>query len=152
MSTAPDFMPVLSRGGHSDPSQGACVMEYVSLLAGEEFSDTPACTDPHLAWYARSVNDRLHDRHRHLLVPLITRLIGTSTVGYHTDPPMDGTPYRLQRVYLHDPSDENAQALVDRLALLIEEHRERHGITDETQITEADKDRLLSAVPQGASA
>lgn len=72
-----DFMPVLSRGGHNTPEEGACVMEYVSILAGEEFDDFPKCTHPTLARAAQHVNDILEDKHRHLLIPLITKLIGT---------------------------------------------------------------------------
>lgn len=85
MSQVPDFMPVLSPGLHVDPSQGACLMEYVSLLAGERFSDRPSCTHPTLAHAARMVNDALRDRDRHLLVPLIGRLIGTSGHDDDTD-------------------------------------------------------------------
>lgn len=82
--TAPDFMPVLSAGRHFSPAEGACVMEYVSVIAGEEFTDTPACTDFVLACAAWNVNDNLNDDERHLLIPFITRLIGTS--GYEYDP------------------------------------------------------------------
>jgi hypothetical protein len=53
-------------------------MEYVSLLAGEEWSDTPACTYRPLAKAAQVVNDSLSDPDRHLLVPLIGRLFGTT--------------------------------------------------------------------------
>lgn len=83
MTAAPDFMPVLSAGRHEDPSQGACVMEYVSVIAGEKFSDKPACTDETLAMLAWAVNDSLYDEERHMMVPFITRLIGTS--GYDVD-------------------------------------------------------------------
>lgn len=76
--TIPDFMPVLSAGGHDDPSEGACVMEYVSLLAGEDFSDSPVCTHPALASAARVVNDNVSDTERHMLVPMIGRLFGTA--------------------------------------------------------------------------
>src|SRR5690606_19211706 len=76
--TIPDFMPVLSAGAHDHPSEGACVMEYVSLLAGEDFSDSPVCTHPVLASAARVVNDYLPDSERYLLVPLIGRLFGTA--------------------------------------------------------------------------
>jgi len=44
--TAPDFLPVLSHGSHTSPKEGACVMEYVSVLAGEPWTDRPACTHP----------------------------------------------------------------------------------------------------------
>lgn len=80
----PDFIPVLSRGVHSTPSSGACVMEYVSMLAGEKFSDRPECTHPVLAALARTANDSLRDQDRHLLVPLIGRLFGTNTEGSST--------------------------------------------------------------------
>ena len=77
----PDFMPVLSAGKHRDPSDGACAMEYVSVLAGEPFSDEPHCTHPILAAVARGTNDALADADRHLMVPLIGRLLGTPEVG-----------------------------------------------------------------------
>ncbi len=53
-------------------------MEYVSLLAGEEWSDRPECTHPILAHEARTTNDLLLDRDRQRLVPLIGRLFGTT--------------------------------------------------------------------------
>lgn len=74
----PEFMPILSHGAHKNPKQGACVMEYVSILAGEEFTDRPRCTHRVLAKTAMVTNDLLIDADRHLLVPLIPRLIGTA--------------------------------------------------------------------------
>lgn len=74
----PDGMPVLSAGAHSGPSEGACIMEYASVIAGEEWSDTPACTHPVLTLVAQKVNDDLSDADRHLLLPLLPRLMGTS--------------------------------------------------------------------------
>ena len=53
-------------------------MEYVSLLAGEEWSDRPECTHPMLAHEARTTNDLLRDSDRARLVPLIGRLFGTT--------------------------------------------------------------------------
>lgn len=53
-------------------------MEYVSLLAGEQWSDRPECTHPILAHEARVANDLLLDTDRPLLVPLIGRLFGTT--------------------------------------------------------------------------
>ena len=76
-----DFMPVLSSGAHNSPQDGACVMEYISLLAGEDWSDTPSCTHPALAKAAQIVNDRLYNNNRYLIVPLIGRLFGTADVG-----------------------------------------------------------------------
>ena len=74
----PDFMPVLSVGWHESPKDGACIMEYVSFLAGEEWSDRPSCTHPVLALTAQRVNDTLSAADRHLLLPLLPRLMGTS--------------------------------------------------------------------------
>ena len=74
----PNALPTLSAGAHTPASGQACVMEYVSLLAGEEWSDSPTCTYRPLAMAAQVVNDRLSDDDRHLLVPLIGRLFGTT--------------------------------------------------------------------------
>ena len=52
-------------------------MEYVSILAGEPFSDHPECTLAVLAEAARRTNDQLGDWDRHLIVPAIGRLFGT---------------------------------------------------------------------------
>jgi len=73
----PNALPTLSAGVHRPDEGKACVMEYVALLAGEEWTDAPACTHPALARAAQVVNDRLADEDRHLLVPLIGRLFGT---------------------------------------------------------------------------
>ena len=72
----PDLMPVLSRGKHRNPRSGACFMEFASYLAGEAWSDHPACTHPLLASVARMVNDCTSDTARARLVPLIPSVIG----------------------------------------------------------------------------
>jgi hypothetical protein len=74
----PDALPTLSAGSHDAGHGEACVMEYVSLLAGEEWSDRPECTHELLAHEARTVNDLLRDSDRSRLVPLIGRLFGTT--------------------------------------------------------------------------
>jgi hypothetical protein len=48
-SRVPDQLPILQRGRHRRPEDGACVMEYVSVLAGCAFTDHPRCTHPALA-------------------------------------------------------------------------------------------------------
>lgn len=78
MITTPDGLPTLSHGAHKPGDGKACVMEYVALLAGESWTDSPACTHPVLASAAQRVNDSLADKDRHMLVPLIGRLIGTT--------------------------------------------------------------------------
>lgn len=79
----PDGMPSLASGSHDPGSGEACVMEMVSVLAGEEWTDYPLCTHPMLARAAICVNDSLCDEYRHLLVPAIGRLLGTGTLGNH---------------------------------------------------------------------
>lgn len=78
-SLPPEFLPVLSEGAHNRPEDGACLLEYVSLLAGEPFSDRPACVDPMLGEVARRVNDRASSQERSTLAPLIPRFIGTAS-------------------------------------------------------------------------
>jgi hypothetical protein len=72
----PDLMPVLSRGKHRSPKKGACFMELASFLAGEPWSDHPACTHPLLASLARDINDHVDDSGRSRLAPLIPSVIG----------------------------------------------------------------------------
>src|SRR3954449_10466785 len=75
--SVPDQLPVLSRGWHRGPEDGACVMEYVSVLAGARFTDHPRCTPPALAALARLVNDRIvDDGVRSELALLAPELIG----------------------------------------------------------------------------
>lgn len=74
--TAPTALPLLQRGSHAHPDDGACFMEFASLLAGERFTDRPRCTHPVLAAVARAVNDAVGDRTRQQLVPLIPDVIG----------------------------------------------------------------------------
>lgn len=74
----PDGLPMLDRGDHHSPEQGACLMEYVSVLAGARFSDHPKCTHPALAQLARVVNDEIVDpAARSRLAVLAPDLIGT---------------------------------------------------------------------------
>lgn len=51
-------------------------MEMASVLAGERWSDHPACTHPLLAELARDVNDRISDSGRQELAPLIPSVVG----------------------------------------------------------------------------
>jgi hypothetical protein len=82
---APESMPVLSRGKHRNPRRGACFMEMTSFLAGERWSDHPACTHPLLAHLARLVNDSVTDRWRPHLIPLIPSVIGLTSDDVRVD-------------------------------------------------------------------
>ncbi len=79
MARTPDHMPVLSRGKHRNARKGACFMEFASYLAGERWSDHPACTHPLLAAMARGVNDLLDDESRPRIVWLIPDVVGLDT-------------------------------------------------------------------------
>jgi hypothetical protein len=82
----PDLIPQLSRGKHRSPRKGACFMEMASYLAGERWSDHPACTHPLLASLARLVNDHTSDAGRRDLVELVPAVIGLTS----DDPRVDG--------------------------------------------------------------
>jgi hypothetical protein len=60
-------------------------MEYASYLAGERWSDHPACTHPLLAELARQVNDHTSDDGRQALVELVPDVIGVTGSDLHID-------------------------------------------------------------------
>jgi hypothetical protein len=76
---------MLSRGRHRNPRKGACFMELASFLAGERWSDHPACTHPLLAEVARLVNDNTSDAGRQGLVGLIPSVIGLTSDAPHVE-------------------------------------------------------------------
>jgi hypothetical protein len=81
----PNLLPILSPGKHRNPRTGACFMELASLLAGERWSDHPACTHPLLAAVARHVNDHTSDAGRQRLAELIPSVIGLTGGDLHID-------------------------------------------------------------------
>lgn len=64
----------LTPGTHLSPEDGACLMEWVSVLAGEPWTDHPATTHPLLAHLARLVNDATSLEGRQELLALAPRL------------------------------------------------------------------------------
>lgn len=78
-SFSPGIMPILTRGKHRNPKRGACFMEFASYLAGEKWSDHPACTHPSLAALARLVNDWSTDSRRSRLAGLVPSVIGLTS-------------------------------------------------------------------------
>jgi hypothetical protein len=67
----------LARGKHSSPDSGACVMELVSMLAGEPFSDRPRTACPVIASFLRSYNDAVDDERRQDLYASAAMVVGT---------------------------------------------------------------------------
>jgi len=78
--------PTLTAHAHLSPDDGICLMELVSLLAGEPFSDHPRCTDPTLATIGRVVNDELSTGARQALVPLARDFAGRREDTYGLAP------------------------------------------------------------------
>ncbi|GIH03793.1 hypothetical protein Rhe02_18600 [Rhizocola hellebori] len=81
----PVLLPLLSRGKHRNPRKGACFMELASFLAGQRWSDHPACTHPLLAALARLVNDCTTDANRQRLAALIPSVIGLTSEDLQMD-------------------------------------------------------------------
>ena len=75
----PSFQTLrLSRGKHSSPKHGACVMELASMLAGERFSDRPGSVSPAIGSFMRGYNDLLDDRRRQDLLRYASEVVGTA--------------------------------------------------------------------------
>ena len=71
-------LPPLSAGAHETEHEGACFMEAVAYVAGEPWSDKPACACPVLGTFMRAWNDDLPDADRdRLLRPVVLRLVGS---------------------------------------------------------------------------
>ncbi len=79
MATQPSHQTVrLCRGKHSSPAQGVCVMELASMLAGEPFTDRPACADPVIGGFLRAYNDTVDRERRQDLYAVAAQVVGTA--------------------------------------------------------------------------
>jgi hypothetical protein len=67
----------LSAGKHSSPEEGACVMELASMLAGESFTDHPACVCPVIGSFLRAYNDSVGDERRQDLYGYVSMVVGS---------------------------------------------------------------------------
>jgi hypothetical protein len=67
----------LSKGKHTSPEDGACVMELASMLAGEPFTDHPASVCPVIGSFLRSYNDSIDDDRRQSLYEYASMVVGT---------------------------------------------------------------------------
>ncbi|WP_462203436.1 hypothetical protein, partial [Frankia sp. CcWB3] len=72
---------VLAKGGHDNLKQGSCLLEAVSYLADEPWSDRPECVSPVLGAFGRILNDVLPNSKRQKLKPYIPQLMGTAADG-----------------------------------------------------------------------
>jgi hypothetical protein len=103
----------LSRGRHSSPEHGACVMELASMLAGEGFTDHPRSVSRPIASFMRGYNDVLDDRRRADLYRYAAQTVGTAS-----SPAVEGA--RVARLLAW--SDElwqrrSSRSLIERLRL-----------------------------------
>jgi hypothetical protein len=122
VSSVPGGMPLLASGSHLDETDGACLMEFASILAGERFSDRPRCSDPVLADLVRAVNDGMSPDGRQALAataPSIVGLVGddriapavvaaAADVALAHEPPSRWSAWRLRR------QERRAHARLDR--------------------------------------
>jgi hypothetical protein len=69
----------LSAGTHLAPEDGACLMEAVSAVTGDRWTDSPTSTHPLLAHLARLVNDAVEDETRNNLAAFIPDLVDTNS-------------------------------------------------------------------------
>ena len=67
----------LSRGKHTSPRSGACVMELASMLAGEPFGDRPDCVCPIIGAFLRAYNDSIDDHRRQDLYAYAAEVVGS---------------------------------------------------------------------------
>lgn len=90
----------LSTGSHASIENGACIMEMVSYLANEPWSDHPKCACPILTGYAIRLNDRSDDETREKLKAIAPKLVGTSTGNRHL--PRSASHQRLRLMNAND--------------------------------------------------
>jgi hypothetical protein len=69
----------LSKGKHSSPDDGACVMELASMLTGEPFTDHPGSVCPVIGSFLRAYNDAIDDRRRQDLYAYASTVVGSRT-------------------------------------------------------------------------
>jgi hypothetical protein len=139
----PDMLPVLSRGKHRNPRKGACFMELASYLAGERWSDHPACTHSLLASVARLVNDHTSDEGRPQLAELIPSVIGLTGDDPHIDALI---ALRCSSIALPVASAERQRVLA--VSVLVCERLLAQIDGRPADSLSAESQRILDAVPQ----
>jgi hypothetical protein len=77
--------PILQRGYHGHPREGACLTEFAATVPGGPWTDQPPGVQPMLAALARQVNDTSSDQGRIALLPWAAWLVGTAGDGQDDD-------------------------------------------------------------------
>ncbi len=122
---------------------GACLMEYVAVLAGERHTDHPKSVCPTLATMARVVNDRVSDRARQRLAIAAPDFIGTA--GASVELQMCAGR-RVLMTALERARGDQARFQVTVALLSLDRAARRLGI-DAATLGEAERARLADAAP-----
>lgn len=125
----PQFMPILDDGAHSDPKDGACVMEYVSFISGQYWTDRPDGVHPMLAEFARDTNDRLEYKDRQQLLGLIPRLMHTDGVPAlvtELEPRLMRWLLEQTLPELDEKADFTEKSNIERILSYLDEHLAGH--------------------------
>ena len=72
---------VLKAGGHQAGGRQFCGMEFAAFLAGEKWTDSPACVHPVIGAYFRKANDTgwgSDEARTEALLPLLAAAMGTA--------------------------------------------------------------------------
>jgi hypothetical protein len=127
----------LSKGKHTSPDEGACVMELSSMLAGEPFSDHPRSVCPVIAAVLRRYNDALDDWRRQDLYAYAARVVGsrgsmrlervrTEYLRRWLSERSPGRRHRWLRAgYLLGVAEPSVDVLAERVVRKISRHDER---------------------------
>ena len=67
----------LKSGSHKSFKEGACILELVSYIANEPWSDHPQCACPVLTRFAIRYNDRVDDKQRQKMKEIIPLLLNS---------------------------------------------------------------------------
>ncbi len=110
----------LSRGRHTSPDHGACVMELASMLSGEGFSDHPRSVSRPIASFLRGYNDLLDDRRRGDLYHYAAQTVGTAGSGVIEEARADRLLAWADRLWEY----RAARSVLDRIRMR-RVHRER---------------------------
>lgn len=69
----------IDEGSHTDPSKGHCIMEAVSVITGQEFTDEPVCVSQTIINEMIGINDAIPSgRTRAKLKKVVPDIIGTA--------------------------------------------------------------------------
>ena len=72
-------VPFIRSGVGASPADGGCILQVVSWIHNEGWTDDPPCVHPVIRRLAIAANDKLPDGERQKLLDLIPRMMGTAS-------------------------------------------------------------------------